>query len=182
MKTGTSYFGNLFPTCQQVLAISKQRSLPPFVFFWGDSSHTPFLDWQSFQGNTLYPLAIIHMEHINVLDFEDKSERNLCFSFGNLGIIFKSASAQLFPPGRNGNSAGSEVTRRPMAAEINRCRLQVLGHACHIWYLLWLKSLTHSHSTRAGPLKIHGVMTGVFGRKWKGCASVQKHWGFFKWT
>ena len=38
-----------------------------------------------FQGNTLYPLAIIHMEHINVLDFDDKSERNLCFSFGNLG-------------------------------------------------------------------------------------------------
>ena len=37
-------------------------------------------EWQSFQGNTLYPLAIIHMEHINVLDFEDKSERNLCFS------------------------------------------------------------------------------------------------------
>ena len=29
---------------------------------------------------------------------------------------------------------------------------QVLGHACHIWYSLWLKSLTHNHSTRAGPL------------------------------
>ena len=28
-----------------------------------------------------------------------------------------------FRPGRNGNSAGSEVTHRPMAAEINRCRL-----------------------------------------------------------
>ena len=91
--------------------------------FGGDSSHTPFFDWQSFQGNTLYPLANIHMEHINVLNFDDKSERNLCFSFGNLGIIFNGASAQLFPPGRNGNSAGSEVTRRPMAAEINRCRL-----------------------------------------------------------
>ena len=72
---------------------------------------------------TLYPLANIHMEHINVLNFDDKSERNLCFSFGNLGIIFNGVSAQLFPPGRNGNSAGSEVTRRPMAAEINRCRL-----------------------------------------------------------
>ena len=59
---------------------------------------------------------------------------------------------------------------------------QVLGHACHIWYSLWLKSLTHNHSTRAEPVRIHCVMTGVFGRKWKGCASVPKHWGFFKWT
>ena len=68
--------------------------------FGGDSSHTPFFDWQSFQENTLYPLAIIHMEHINVLDFDDTytSERNLCFSFGNLGIIFNGASTQLFPP------------------------------------------------------------------------------------
>ena len=49
-------------------------------------------------------------------------------------------------------------------------------------YSLWLKSLTHNHSTRAGPVRIHCVMTGVFGRKWKGCASVPKHWGFFKWT
>ena len=59
---------------------------------------------------------------------------------------------------------------------------QVLGHACHIWYSLWVKSLTHNHSTRADPVRIHCVMTGVFGRKWKGCASVPKHWGFFKWT
>ena len=66
--------------------------------FGGDSSHTPFFDWQRFQDNTLYPLAIIHMEHINVLDFDDKSERNLCFFFGNSGIIFNGASAQLFPP------------------------------------------------------------------------------------
>ena len=66
--------------------------------FGGDSSHTPFFDWQSFQENTLYPLAIIHMEHIHVLGFNDKSERNLCFSFWNLGIIFNGASAQLFPP------------------------------------------------------------------------------------
>ena len=64
--------------------------------FGGDSSHTPFFYWQSFQENTLYPLAIIHMEHINVLGFDDKSEWNLCFSFGNLGIIFNGASAQLF--------------------------------------------------------------------------------------
>ena len=52
----------------------------------------------------------------------------------------------------------------------------------YIWYSLWLKSLTHNHSTRAGPVRIHCVMTGVFGRKWKDCASVPKHWGFFKWT
>ena len=103
--------------------ISKQKSLSPFVFLEAIRHIRHFFDWQSFQGNTLYPLAIIHMEHINVLDYDDKSERNLCFSFGNLGIIFNGASAQLFPPGRNGNSAGSEVTRRPMAAEINRCRL-----------------------------------------------------------
>ena len=66
--------------------------------FGGDSSHTPFFEWQRFQDNTLYPLAIIHMEQINVLDFDDKSERNLCFSFGNSGIVFNGASAQLFPP------------------------------------------------------------------------------------
>ena len=42
----------------------------------------------------------------------------------------------------------------------------VLGHACHIWHSLWLKSLTHNHSTRAGPVRIHCVTTGVFGRKW----------------
>ena len=66
--------------------------------FGGDSSHMPFFDWQSFQGNTMYPLAIIHMVYINVLGFDDKFERDLCFSIGNLGIIFNSASAQLFPP------------------------------------------------------------------------------------
>ena len=33
-----------------------------------------------------------------MLDFEDKSERNWCFSFGNLWIIFSGASSQLFPP------------------------------------------------------------------------------------
>ena len=40
----------------------------------------------------------MHMEHINVRDFDDKFDRNLCFSFGNLGIIFNGASAQFFPP------------------------------------------------------------------------------------
>ena len=79
------------------LAISKQKPLPPFVFLEA-IRHIRHFDWQSFQGNTLYPLAIIYIEHINVLDFDDKSERNLCFSFGNLGVIFNGASAQLFPP------------------------------------------------------------------------------------
>ena len=79
-------------------AISKQKVSATVHLFGGDSSHTPFFDWQSFQGNTLYPLEIIHMEHINVLAFDDKSERNLCFYFRNLGIIFNDAGAQLFPP------------------------------------------------------------------------------------
>ena len=59
---------------------------------------------------------------------------------------------------------------------------QVLGHPCHICYSLGPKSLTHNHSTRAGPAKIRCVMTGVFYRKWEGCASVPKHRGCFKWT
>ena len=59
---------------------------------------------------------------------------------------------------------------------------QVLGHPCHIWYSLGPKSLAHNHSTRAGPAKIRCVMTGVFDRKWEGCASVPKHWICFKWT
>ena len=59
---------------------------------------------------------------------------------------------------------------------------QVLGHSCHIWYSLWLKSLTHDHSTHAGPARIHCVMTGMFNKEWKGCVIVPKHWEFFKWT
>ena len=55
---------------------------------------------------------------------------------------------------------------------------QVLGHACHIWYCLWPKSLTHNLSTRAGPGRVRFVMTGMFDRKWKGRACVPKHWKF----
>ena len=50
-----------------------------------------------------------------------------------------------------------------------------LGHACHIWYSLGLMSLTHNHSTPAGPVRICGVMTGMFDRKWKGRVSAPKH-------
>ena len=42
------------------------------------------------------------MKHINVLDFDDESDRNLCFFFGNLGIILHGASAQDFLPVENG--------------------------------------------------------------------------------
>ena len=70
-----------------------------------------------------YLLITIHTKHINALDFDDKSG-NWSFSFGNVGIIFNGASAQLFfRPKVLGNSAGSEVTHRPTTAEINRCRV-----------------------------------------------------------
>ena len=55
-----------------------------------------------------------------MLDFDDTCDRNWCFPFANLGIVFNSASAQHFPPGRMGNSAGSKVIHRLMVAEINR--------------------------------------------------------------
>ena len=59
-------------------------------------------------------LIIIHMEPINPLDSFYKSKRNWYLSFGNLGIIFKSACAQHFRPERMvGNSARSEVTTWP---------------------------------------------------------------------
>ena len=51
---------------------------------------------------------------------------------------------------------------------------QVLGHMCHIWYSLWKKSLTHDNLTRAGPVKIRCVMTGMSNRRWKDPASVPK--------
>ena len=62
------------------------------------------------------------MEHINVLDFYDKSEGNLRFSFGNLGIVFNGASAQLFSA-QGEMVIMADITYQPMAAEINRCRL-----------------------------------------------------------
>ena len=58
---------------------------------------------------------------------------------------------------------------------------QMMDHACHIWHSLGMKSFTHDHSTRAGPVWIHCVLTCMFDRKWKGRASVPKHWELFKW-
>ena len=52
----------------------------------------------------------------------------------------------------------------------------------NILYSLWLKLLTHNHSTHAGPVRIRCVMTGMLDRKWKGCASVPKHRKIFRWT
>ena len=44
----------------------------------------------------MYLLIILHIEHINVLDFDDESDRNWWFFSGNLRIIFIGDSAQLF--------------------------------------------------------------------------------------
>ena len=77
---------------------SPSKSLCHRSSFWRRFVTYAIFWLTKFSRNTLYPLAIIHMEHINVLDFDDKSERNLCFSFGYLGIIFNGTSAQLFPP------------------------------------------------------------------------------------
>ena len=79
-------------------AQSPSKSLCHRSSFWRRFVTYAIFWLTEFSRNILYPLAIIHMEHINVLDFDDKSERNLCFSFGNLGIIFNGASVQLFPP------------------------------------------------------------------------------------
>ena len=96
--------------------------------FGGDSSHTPFFYWQSFQGNTLHPLAIIHMKDINVLDFDDKSERNLCFFFGNLGIIFNGASAHLF------SAQGEMVIRLGQRSPTGQWRQRLIdADCCHLW-------------------------------------------------
>ena len=102
--------------------ISKQ-SLCHHSLFWRQFvTYANFL-LTKFSKNTWYLLINMHMKHINVLDFDDKSDRNCCFSFGNFGIIFNGASAQPFLPGRMGNSAGSDVTHQPTTAEINRCRV-----------------------------------------------------------
>ena len=51
----------------------------------------------NFSKSTLYFLIIIRMGHMNLLDFDDKSDKNCRISFANLGIIFNSGSTQYFP-------------------------------------------------------------------------------------
>ena len=49
-----------------------------------------------------------------------------------------------------------------LAPHVNKCRVTLA-----ICYSLGLKSLTHNHSTRAGPVRTRCAMIGVFDRKWK---------------
>ena len=58
------------------------------------ASKTTFFLTEEINKNTLNLLIIIHIEDINLLDFDDKSDRNCCFVLGNLGIVFKSTSTQ----------------------------------------------------------------------------------------
>ena len=60
--------------------------------------------------------------------------RETCvFPLETQGLYSTARVHNFFRPGRNGNSVGSEVTHRPMAAEINRCRL-----TCHHdWHRSW---------------------------------------------
>ena len=44
--------------------------------------------------------------------------------------------------------------------------------------LYLLKSLTHNHSTRAGPVRTRCVIIGTFDGKWEGRTSVRKRWLF----
>ena len=110
-------------------AISKQKSLPPFIFLEVIRHIRHFLIDKVFKKHFV---------------FYDKSDRNWCFSFGNLGIIFNSASAQHCPPGRMGNSAGSKVIHQLMLAEINRCRMvsyddvMTWKHCLHFWSLCFV--------------------------------------------
>ena len=49
--------------------------------FGGDSSRTPFFWLAKCSEYTWYLFIIQHMQHINVLDFDDKSDRNWCAKF-----------------------------------------------------------------------------------------------------
>ena len=57
------------------------------------------------------------------MDFDDKFDRNWCFSFADLGIISTALVHNFFRQRRMGHSAGSQVTYRPTAAEIKLCRV-----------------------------------------------------------
>ena len=71
--------------------------------------------------------------------------RETCvFPLETQGLYSTARVHNFFRPGRNGNSVGSEVTHRPMAAEINRCRLD-RGHEKkrHSWLDLVTYDLEH---------------------------------------
>ena len=57
---------------------------------------------------------------------------------------------------------------------------QVLGHACHIWYSLWLKSLTHNHSTPAGPSEDPLCHDGRVRQEVKGLRECPEALGIFQ--
>ena len=58
---------------------SPSRVSVTVCIFGGDSSQTPIFSLTKLSKNTWYPLIILHMKHINTLDFDDKSDRNWCF-------------------------------------------------------------------------------------------------------
>ena len=60
---------------------------------------------------------------------------------------------------------------------VNKCwvTLAIYGIRCGLSH--WPITIQHVRAQWG-----YIVMTSVFGRKWKGCASVPKHCGFFKWT
>ena len=56
----------------------------------------------------------------------------------------------------------------PHVGPMNLAIREVLGHACHIWSSLGLKSSAHNHSIRADPVMSRCVVAGMFDRKRKG--------------
>ena len=108
-------------------------SLPPFVFLE----------------------AIRHIRHflIDKVHFVSLSNRFLMinlretciFPLETWGLYSTALVHNFFRPGKNGNSAGSEVTHRPMAAEINRCRLIFTGFS---------RSRERSHGESHGPNRL----------------------------
>ena len=59
-------------------------------------------DWQIFRKkNIVYPFVIIHMEHIDMLDFDDKPDRIWCFPLETWGL-FSTALAHNISARENG--------------------------------------------------------------------------------
>ena len=67
-----------------------------------------------------------YMEHINLLDFDDKSHRNWCFLLQIWGLHSTALIHIILRPWKMGNSAGSEVTNRLTATEINRSSVKLV--------------------------------------------------------